>query len=43
MSISIIDNTISFLSRALDMMSDRHKLLSSNIANQIPLTIRQRI
>ena len=34
MSISIFDNTISFLSRALDMMSDRHKLLSSNIANQ---------
>ena len=31
---SIFDNTISYLSRALDMMSERHKLLSSNIANQ---------
>ncbi|MCC6544160.1 MAG: flagellar basal body rod protein FlgB [Nitrospirae bacterium] len=31
---SIFDNTISFLSRALDMMNERHKLLSSNIANQ---------
>ncbi len=31
---TIFDNTISFLSKALDMMSDRHKLLSSNIANQ---------
>ncbi len=34
MTMSIFDNTISFLSRALDMMSERHKLLSSNIANQ---------
>ena len=31
---TIFDNTISFLSRALDMMSERHKILSSNIANQ---------
>ncbi len=34
MTISIFDNTISFLSRALDMMSERHQLISSNIANQ---------
>ncbi len=34
MTMSIFDNTISFLSKALDMMSERHKLLSSNIANQ---------
>ena len=34
MTMTIFDNTISFLSRALDMMSERHKLLSSNIANQ---------
>ncbi|MBI5755581.1 MAG: flagellar basal body rod protein FlgB [Nitrospirae bacterium] len=34
MPISIFDNTVSFLSRALDMMSERHKLLASNIANQ---------
>lgn len=34
MTMSIFDNTVSFLSRALDMMSERHKLLSSNIANQ---------
>ncbi len=31
---TLFDNTISFLSKALDMMSDRHKLLSANIANQ---------
>src|SRR4030065_1334108 len=34
MTMTIFDNTISFLSRALDMMSERHKILSSNIANQ---------
>lgn len=34
MAIMIFDRTISFLSKALDMMSIRHQLISSNIANQ---------
>lgn len=34
MTVSLFDKTISFLSKALDMMSLRHQLIASNIANQ---------
>lgn len=34
MTVSIFDKTLSFLSKALDIMSLRHQIIASNIANQ---------
>jgi len=34
MTVTLFDRTISFLSKALDMMSIRHELIATNIANQ---------
>lgn len=34
MMVTLFDRTISFLSKALDMMSARHELIATNIANQ---------
>lgn len=34
MTIAMFDKTISFLSKALDVMSLRHQMIASNVANQ---------
>ena len=34
MTINLFDRTVSFLSKSLDMMSLRHQLIASNVANQ---------
>lgn len=34
MTINLFDKTVSFLSKSLDMMSLRHQLIASNVANQ---------
>ncbi len=34
MTIAMFDKTVSFLSKALDVMSLRHQIISSNVANQ---------
>jgi len=34
MTIAMFDKTVSFLSRALDVMSLRHQIIASNVANQ---------